>query len=203
MHLSGLFYGLMRHCTSVRHYCLTIVQHMVGAFLIALQLINKHKFKKRDHFLMFSSASNIDQFIFKYLSKFFLTWANKIGMTISLYHLSHQRSHQIKLLLLLLSHFSHVLLCATPEMAAHQAPPSLGFSRQEYWSGLPFPSPVHESEKWKWSRSVVSDSERTHGPQPTRLLHPWDFPGKSTGGGAIAFSTKLNDRIKWFLHLFQ
>ena len=43
-------------------------------------------------------------------------------------------------------------------MAAHQAPPSLGFSRQEHWSGLPFPSPMHESEKWKWSRSVMSDS---------------------------------------------
>ena len=43
-------------------------------------------------------------------------------------------------------------------MAAHQAPLSLGFSRQEHWSGLPFPSPMHESEKWKWSRSVVSDS---------------------------------------------
>ena len=43
--------------------------------------------------------------------------------------------------LLLLSRFSRVRLCATPEMAAHQAPPSLGFSRQERWSGLPFPSP--------------------------------------------------------------
>ena len=43
--------------------------------------------------------------------------------------------------LLLLSHFSRVRLCATPEMAAHQAPLSLGFSRQEHWSGLPFPSP--------------------------------------------------------------
>ena len=42
-------------------------------------------------------------------------------------------------------------------MAAHQAPLSLGFSRQEHWSGLPFPSPMHESEKWKWSCSVVSD----------------------------------------------
>jgi len=51
------------------------------------------------------------------------------------------------LLLLLLSRFSHVRLCATPEMAAHQAPPSLGFSRQEHWSGLPFPSPMHGSEK--------------------------------------------------------
>ena len=45
------------------------------------------------------------------------------------------------LLLLLLSRFSCVRLCVTPEMAAHQAPPSLGFSRQEHWSGLPFPSP--------------------------------------------------------------
>ena len=68
-------------------------------------------------------------------------------------------------------------------MAAHQAPPSLGSSRQELCSGLPFPSPVHESEKWKWRRSVVSDSSRPHGLQPTRLLHPWDFPGKSTGVG--------------------
>ena len=48
---------------------------------------------------------------------------------------------------MLLSHFSRVRLCATPQTAAHQAPPSLGFSRQEHWSGLPFPSPVHESEK--------------------------------------------------------
>ena len=36
--------------------------------------------------------------------------------------------------------------------------PSLGFSRQEHWSGLPFPSPMHESEKWNWSRSGMSDS---------------------------------------------
>ena len=50
------------------------------------------------------------------------------------------------LLLLLLSRFSPVWLCATPQTAAHQAPPFLGFSRQEHWSGLPFPSPMRESE---------------------------------------------------------
>ena len=57
-----------------------------------------------------------------------------------LYQLSYQGSPYISmlLLLLLLSHFSRVQLCATP---------SLGFSRQEHWSGLPFPSPMHESEK--------------------------------------------------------
>ena len=41
----------------------------------------------------------------------------------------------ILLLLLLLSRFSRVRLCVIPEMAAHQAPPSLGFSRQEHWRG--------------------------------------------------------------------
>jgi len=47
------------------------------------------------------------------------------------------------LLLLLLSHFSRVRLCATLEMAAHQAPPSQGFSRQEHSSGFPLPSSMH------------------------------------------------------------
>ena len=39
---------------------------------------------------------------------------------------------------------SHVRLLATPWTAAHQAPPSMGFSRQEYWSGVPLPSPFFE-----------------------------------------------------------
>ena len=51
------------------------------------------------------------------------------------------------MLLLLLSRFNPVRLCATPETAAHQAAQSLGFSRQEHWSGLLFLSPMHESEK--------------------------------------------------------
>ena len=52
-------------------------------------------------------------------------------------------------------------------------PGSLGFSRQEHWSGLPFPSPMHESEKWKWSRSLC----------PT-LSDPMDcsLPGSSVHG---------------------
>ena len=81
------------------------------------------------------------------------------------------------------SRYSRVWLCATPQTAAYQAPPSLGFSTQEHWSGLPFPSPMHESEKWKWTHPVVSDRSQPHRLQPTRLLRPWDFPGKSTGVG--------------------
>ena len=50
-------------------------------------------------------------------------------------------------MLLLLSRFSRVRLCATPWTAAHQAPPPMGFSRQEYWSGVPLPSPLGQTVK--------------------------------------------------------
>ena len=59
--------------------------------------------------------------------------------------------------------------------------PGILQARTLEWVAIP--SPMHESEKWKWSRSVVSDPQRPHGRQPTRLLHPWDFPGKCTGVG--------------------
>ena len=52
-------------------------------------------------------------------------------------------------------------------MAAHQAPPSLGFSRQEHWSGLPFPSPVHE-RSWHLVPSL-------HGKQIGKLGTVTDF----------------------------
>ena len=113
-------------------------------------------------------------------------------------HLLLGRKVMTKLLLLLLSLFSCVRFCATPQMAAHQAPPPLGFSRQEYWSGLPFPSPMHESEKWKWSRSVVSNSSRPHGLQPTRLLCPWDFPGKNTGVGCHWTRQHIKKQRRYF-----
>ena len=68
-------------------------------------------------------------------------------LLVSLTDFTIQPAEFTSLLLLLLSRFSRVQLCATPQTAARQAPPSLGFSRQEHWSGLPFPSPMHESEK--------------------------------------------------------
>ena len=45
--------------------------------------------------------------------------------------------------------FSRVWLLATPWTAAHQAPPSMGFSRQEYWSGVPLPSPTQALDRNK------------------------------------------------------
>ena len=112
-------------------------------------------------------------------SKVSIRWRSAFFMV----QLSYLYMLLLLLLLLLLSHFSRVWLCATPWTAAHQAPPSLGFPRQEHWSGLPFPSPMHESEKWKSSRSVMSNSWQPRGLQPTRLLRLWDFPSKNTGVG--------------------
>ena len=66
-------------------------------------------------------------------------------------HMSIHMSVLPLLLLLLLSRFSRVQLCATPLTAAQQASPPLGLSRQEQWSGLPFPSPMHA---WKWKVKV-------------------------------------------------
>ena len=56
------------------------------------------------------------------------------------YTVRSSKSMRLLLLLLLLTHFSRVRLLSTPWTAAHQAPPSMGFSRQEYWSGVPLPS---------------------------------------------------------------
>jgi len=109
-------------------------------------------------------------------------------------------------------HFSHVQFCATPWSAARQAPLSMGFSRQEYWSGLPcllqgiFPTqgsnlfllhlPVLAGRffttraTWEAHLSMlllllshVSDSVRPHRHQPTTLPRPWDSPGENTGVG--------------------
>ena len=109
------------------------------------------------------------------------------------------------LLLLLLSRFSHVRLLAIPWTAAYQASPSMGFSRQEYWSGLPLPSPLtiwvleslhkymgiwrvmflYNWSQWlsyqfssvHFSRSVVSNSLQPHEPQHARPPCPSPTPG--------------------------
>ena len=83
----------------------------------------------------------------------------------------------------LLSHFSRVQLSVTPWTMARQDPLSMGFSRQEYWSGLPFPSSVIKyevSEVKSLSHIRLFETPWTVAYQ---LLRPWDFPGKSTGVG--------------------
>ena len=92
------------------------------------------------------------------------------------------------LLLLLLSRFSRVRLCVTPQTSAHQAPPSLGFSRQEHWRGCHF-----------LLQCMIAKSESEVAQSCLTLSDPMDcsLPGFSVHGsfqsrvlewGAIAFS---------------
>ena len=91
--------------------------------------------------------------------------------------------YTLLLLLLLLSRFSCVRLCVTPWTAAHQAPLSLGFYRQEHWSGLPFPSLVQESEKCK----CLTPSDPMDCSLPGSSIHGI-FLARVLEWGAIAFS---------------
>ena len=71
-------------------------------------------------------------------------------------------------------------------MAAYQAPPSLGFSRQEHWSGLPFPSPVDESES-EIAQSCLTLSDPMDSSLPGSSVHGI-FQAGVLEWGAIAFS---------------
>ena len=86
------------------------------------------------------------------------------------------------ILLQLRSYFSRVRLCDPIDSSPPGSPvPGILQARTLEWVAISFSKAW--SEKWKWSRSVVSNPQRPHGLQPTMLLHPWDFPGRSTGVG--------------------
>ena len=86
------------------------------------------------------------------------------------------------MLLLLLSRFSRVQLCATPQTAANQAPPSLGSPGKNTGVGCHF---LLQCMKVKSENEVAQSCPtlQPHRWQPTRLSHPWDSPGKNTGVG--------------------
>ena len=60
----------------------------------------------------------------------------------------------------MVSHFSHVQLCVTPQIITCQAPLSMGFSRQEYWTGLPRPPPgdLPDPGTELWSAALQAES---------------------------------------------
>ena len=86
--------------------------------------------------------------------------------------------------------FSHVQLFATPWTVAHQAPLSMGLSRQEYWSGLPFPSPGDLPDPGIEPRSPALQTD-------TLLSEP---PGKPAGA-ILSFISKDGEG-RWLLKVF-
>ena len=76
---------------------------------------------------------------------------------------------------------SRVRLLATPWTSAYQAPPSMGFSRQEYWSGVPLPSPLYLLECAKSLQLCPTLCD-------PRLFCPWDSPGKNTEWATMSSS---------------
>ena len=89
---------------------------------------------------------------------------------------------------------SHARLLATPWTAAYQAPPSTGFSRQEYWSGLPLPSPI---QPWCtpfpiWNQSVV--------PCPVLTVASWPayrFLKRQVRWSGISISFRIFHSLLW------
>ena len=112
----------------------------------------------------------------------FLSYDNK-KLNLSVTYLHFQRSCYLHAAAVKLLQ-SCLTLCDPIDGSLLGSPvPGILQARTLEWVAISFSSPMHESEKWKWSRSVVSYSVRPHGLQPTRLLRAWDFPGKSTRVG--------------------
>ena len=93
-----------------------------------------------------------------------------------------------------LSCFSHVWLFVTPWTVACQAPPSMGFSRQEYWSGLPFPSPGDlPGSSWPRDQTQVSCSPTLQ--EGSSLTKPPEKP--KIGCWANQLGKVLEKLCKW------
>ena len=110
------------------------------------------------------------------------------------------------MLLLLLSRFSRVRLCATPYTTAHQSPLSLGFSRQDYWSGLPFPSPKVKEESEKVGLKLNIQKTKITASDP---ITSWEIDGETVetvsdfilGGSKITAGGDCSHEIKRHLLL--
>ena len=76
---------------------------------------------------------------------------------------------------------SCVRLLAIPWTAAHQAPPSMGFSRQGYWSGVPLPSPISKKTPCRCASDKITNAN--HGQDDSKVHGRWEgFPGGSDAG---------------------
>ena len=110
----------------------------------------------------------------------------------------------------MLSHFSHVWLCATPQTAAHQVPRSMGFSRQEYRSGLPFPSPISLINDYKFPYAffclyVLFQFQKVHYKKEKGWIWGKEEEETWTGSKDFIFNPHFycQKNIVSFIHLFN
>ena len=121
-------------------------------FYLEIRFIGETVYDHESDFLYFFPYMNRDghrepirkfiiEYMFKYLLLKLVFWLND-STNITYSSLSfYQNKNNMNKWKLKMKSLSHVRLFATPWTVAYQAPPSMGFSSQEYWSGLPFPSP--------------------------------------------------------------
>ena len=89
---------------------------------------------------------------------------------------------------------SRVLLFPTPWTVAYHVPPSMGFSRLEYWSGLPFPSQGDLSDSEIKPRSPALEADALASEPPGKhheLYSPWNSPGQNAGVGSLSLLQKI------------
>ena len=87
-------------------------------------------------------------------------------------------------------------LC-NPMAVAYQVPPSMGFSRQEYWSGLPFPSPMHESEllATPWTAAYEAPPSMGFSRQEYWSGLPWPSPTPNRVSAISRMRSPWNRRV--------
>ena len=91
--------------------------------------------------------------------------------------------------------FSHVQPSVTTWTAAFQAPPSMGFSRQEYWSGVPLPSPYRIKQ---WQPTPVFLPGKSHGQRSLVGCSPWGCTESDmTKATSLSLFTFMHWRRKW------
>ena len=103
---------------------------------------------------------------------------------------------------------SHAWLFATPWTIAHQAPPSMEFSRQEYWSGLPFPSPgdlpnpgIKPGSPALWAEALSSEPPGKFAFNPSHLFHPFPIPPSPLATTVLCIWVFFSFVV--FVHLFS
>ena len=102
--------------------------------------------------------------------------------------------------------FSHVRLFATPWTAAYQAPPSMGFSRQEYWSGVPLPSPlslpkINQKAKnlwWKLRSWIQLEAYST--PNTKTIISQDSIQSSEASVSILSYSFRVDDSYGWYHH---